>query len=106
MNEAISQLLNYSATYPANGILYCSSNMVLCALSDAGFHNESKGYIRASAHIFLSKNDAITRWNGPVLTLYQIIIFFMSSASEAELGALLITAQEMVAMRNTLEEMR
>ena len=30
----------------------------------------------------------------------------MSFASEAELGALFITAQEMVAMRKTLEEMR
>ena len=31
---------------------------------------------------------------------------FMSSISEAELGALLITAQEMIAMRNTLKEIQ
>ena len=30
----------------------------------------------------------------------------MSSALEAELGAIFITAQEMVAMRHTLEEMK
>ena len=48
----------------------------------------------------------MTRWNGPVLNLAQILKFVMSSASEAELGALFITAQEMVSMRNTLEEMR
>ena len=30
----------------------------------------------------------------------------MSSASEAELGALFITAQEMMVIRNTLEEMK
>ena len=30
----------------------------------------------------------------------------MSSASEAELGALFITAQEIMAMRDTLEEMK
>ena len=41
-----------------------------------------------------------------MLTLAKIIKFFMSSASEAELGALFITAQEMVAMRQTLEEMK
>ena len=46
------------------------------------------------------------RWNGSVLTLAQIIKFVMSSASEAELGALFIEAQEMVAMRNILEEMK
>ena len=45
-------------------------------------------------------------WNDPVITLALIIKFVMSSASEAELGALLITAQEMVEIKNTLEEMR
>ena len=39
MNEAINQLLDYSATYTANGILYRSSNMVLCDHYDAVFHN-------------------------------------------------------------------
>ena len=42
-NEAINQILDYCTNYPAEGILYCSSNMVLCAHSDAGFHNETKG---------------------------------------------------------------
>ena len=42
-NEAIDQILDYFATYPTDGILYRSSDMVLCALSDSGFHNESKG---------------------------------------------------------------
>ena len=78
--------------------------MVLCAHSDAGFHNESKGRSRAGAHIFLSENESMPRWNGHVLTLTKIIKFFMSSASEAELGAMFITAQEMVAMRQTLQE--
>ena len=102
-NEAINQILDYCATYPADGILYHSSDMVLCAHSNAGFHNESKGRSRAGAHIFLSENDAIPRWNGPVLTLAKIIKFVMSPASEAELGAMFITAQEMVAMRQTLQ---
>ena len=43
--------------------------MVLCAHSDAGFHNEKKGGSRAEAHIFLSENEAMPRWNGPVLPL-------------------------------------
>ena len=80
--------------------------MVLCAHSDAGFHNESKGRSRAGAHIFLSKNYAMPRWNVSVLTLAKIIKFFVSSASEAELGAIFITAQEMVAMRQTMKEMK
>ena len=91
---------------PTNGILYRSSDMVLCAHSDTGLHNESKGRSRADAHIFLSENDPMPKWNCPVLTLSQIIKLVMSSASKAELGAFFITAQDMVLMRNTLEEMR
>ena len=59
--EPINKLLDYCATYPADGIFYCSSNMVLCAHYDAGFHNERKGHSRAGAHIFLSENDAMPR---------------------------------------------
>ena len=105
-NEAINKILGYCATYPVDGILYLSRNMVLCAHSDAGFHNESKERNRSGAHVFLPENDAMPRYNGPVLTLAQIIKLVMSSASEAELGALFITAQEMVEMRQTLEEMK
>ena len=44
--------------------------------------------------------------NRPVLTLAKIIKLVTSSASEAELGAMFITAQEMVATRQTLQEMK
>ena len=104
--EAINQLLDCCATYHADGIIYRFSDMVLCAHYDAGFHNKSKGRSRSGDYIFLSENDAMFRWNGSVLTLAQIIKFAVSSASEAELGSLFITAQEMIAMRNTLEEMK
>ena len=59
INESIDQNLDYCATYPSDGILYRSSDMVLCAHSDSGFHNESKGRSRVRAHIFLSENNAI-----------------------------------------------
>ena len=41
-NNAIHQLLDYCATYPDDGILYRSSNMILSAHSDAGSANETK----------------------------------------------------------------
>ena len=40
--------------------------------------------------------------NGPILISVQIIKFIMSSAAEAELGALYITAKEMFPIRQTL----
>ena len=70
------------------------------------FTTRSKAAADQAIKFFLSKNDPMPRWNGPVLTLDQIIKFVMSSASQAELVTLFITAQEMVATRNTLEEMR
>ena len=92
-NEAINKILDYCATYPEDVILYCSSDMVLCTHYDAGFHNESKGRSRAGAHILLSENDYMPLWNESILILSKIIKFVMSSASEAELGAIFITAE-------------
>ena len=92
-DTAVSQLLDYVATYPNDGTIYRSSGMVLAAHSDAGFNNESKGRSRAGAHIFLSEDDPEPKWNGPILTIAQIIKFVMTSAAEAELGALFVTAK-------------
>ena len=105
-NDDINKILDCYATYSAYGIIYCSSDMFLCAHSDTGFHNKSNGRSRAGAHIFLSENDAMPRWNESVITLAKIIKFVVSSASEAEIGAIFITAQEIVAMRQTLEEIK
>ena len=53
-SKAIDKILDYCATYPSVGIIYRSSDMVLCAHSGTGFHNEIKGRSRAGARIFLS----------------------------------------------------
>ena len=57
-NESINQILDHCATYPSDGILYRSSDMVLCAHFYAGFQNESKGLSRAGAHISSLKTTA------------------------------------------------
>ena len=79
--------------------------MIRCAHSDAGFHNESHGRSRSGAHMFLAEDEPILKWNEPVFTIAQIMKFDMASASEAELGAMFITAESRVSQRNTLEEM-
>ncbi len=102
---AVHHLLDYVATYPSDGIIYRASNMILSAHSDAGFNNELNARSRAGAHIYLSEDVPNPPWNGPVLTIAQIIPFVMTSAAEAELGALYITAKALVSMRQTLVEM-
>jgi hypothetical protein len=52
---AMNQLLDYLTTYPDDGTTYRASYVILCAHTDAGFHNESKGCSQAGAHIIIPK---------------------------------------------------
>ena len=104
-NEAVATLLDYVSTYPDDGLLFRSSDMVIAAHADAGFHNETKGRSRAGAHIFLAEDDPFPKWNGAILTVAQIIKFVMASAAEAELGTLFIAAQKILPLHQTLIEM-
>ena len=53
----------------------------------------------------MSSNESIPKDNGAILTIAQIIKAVMSSAAEAELGALYINAREAIYIRQILEEM-
>ena len=101
----INKLLNYCATYPNDGITYRASSMVLAGHSDASFNSEPKSRSRAGGHIFLSEDDPIPRNNGPILSISRIIKYVCPSAAEAEIGALFMVAQDMVPLRNMLNEM-
>ena len=86
-------------------LTYKASDMVLAIHSDASYLSEPKARSRAGGHMFISSNDDIPTNNGAVLNISQIIRAVMSSAAEAELGALFINAKTAVSMRHTLEEM-
>jgi hypothetical protein len=91
----MNQLLDYLTTYSDNSTTYRASNMILCAHANADFNNKSKGCSQAGAHIFVSKNNLFPKHNGPILSIFQIMKFVMSSAAEAELSALYTTTKEM-----------
>jgi hypothetical protein len=55
--------------------------------------------------MFMAGHDKIPINNGAVLNISQIIRAVMSSAAEAELGALFINAKTAVSMRQTLTEL-
>ena len=103
--QTVNHLLDYCATYPNDGTTYHESKMILCAHSDAGFNNETNGRSRVGSHIFLSDNSPRPPWNGAILSIAQILKFVLSSAAEAELGALFVTAKEMIPLRQALNEM-
>eukprot|EP00804_Cyclotella_cryptica_P026336 CCRYP_007671-RA/>CCRYP_007671-RA protein AED:0.18 eAED:0.21 QI:0/0/0/1/0/0.33/3/0/1086 len=101
----VHQFLDYAMTHPDAMITYRASNMILAVHSDASYLSETKAHSRAGGHFFLSEDDPSPRNNGAILTLAQIIKPVMSSAAEAELGALYINARETIPQRHLLNEL-
>ena len=102
---ATAHLLDYVATYSNDGIIYRASGMVLAAHSDAAYLNVSNTCSRIGTHIMISEDMLAPPFNGPVLTIANIIKFVMSSMAEVELVGLFITAKEMVPLRQSLLKM-
>ena len=101
----VNKFIDYAETHPNAIITYCASNMIMAAHSDASYLSESKARSRAGGHFFMSDGSAVPSNNGSVLTISQIIKAVMSSAAEAELGALFINYIEAIPARHALETM-
>jgi hypothetical protein len=86
-------------------LTYKASNMVLAIHSNASYLSKPKARSRAGGHMFMAGRDDIPTNNGAVVNILQIIRAVMSSAAEAELGALFINAKTAVSMHHTLEEL-
>ena len=103
--EKVKQLLDYCATQEDAIITFNASKMILAVHSDAGYCNERNSRSRAGGHFFLSNDEQFPPNNGAILTHASIIKAVMSSAAEAELGALFFNAKEAVYLRQILIEM-
>jgi hypothetical protein len=86
-------------------LTYRASNMVLAIHSDTLYLSEPNSHSRAGGHMFMAGQDDIPINNGAVLNISQIVRAVMSSAADAELGALFINAKTAVSMRQTLNEL-
>ena len=106
-------LLNYSATNPDVTIHYHASDMILHVASDASYLFKERVCSRAGGHFPLSdrlvengdKPTTLPTNNGAIHTLYQIIKIVMSSAAEAEIGAIFLNAKDDLPIYTTLEEL-
>ncbi len=99
------QFLDFMATQEDAVLTYRASDMVLAIHSDASYLSEPKSRSRAEGHMFMAGKDEMPINNGAVLNILQIIRADMSSAAEAELGALFINAKTAVSMRQLLIEL-
>jgi len=103
--KKVKQLLDYCATQEEAMITFNSSKMILAIHSDAGYCNKKNARSRAGGHFFLSNDEPFPPNNGAIHTNATIIKAVMSSAAEAELGALFLNAKEAVYLRQILNEM-
>jgi hypothetical protein len=103
--KKVKQLLDYCATQEDSIITYNASKMILAVHSNAGYANKKKLQSRAGGHFSLSNDKQLAPNNRAILTIATIIKAVMSSAAEAELGALFINAKEAVHLRQILKEM-
>jgi hypothetical protein len=86
-------------------VTYKASNMVLVVHSNASYLSEPKARSRAGEHMFMAGREDIPTHNRAVFNILQIIRAVMSSATEAELGALFINAKTAFAMCHMLKEL-
>ena len=103
---AMSLFLNYCATNPDSILRYHASDMILRVESDASYLTEPNAKSRAGGHHYLGRKCDNQPWcNGPLLSLSKVLRNVMSSAAEAEIGALFINAREATVLRMALIEM-
>ena len=99
------KFIDYTATHPDAVLTYCMSDMLLAVHSDASYLSKPKARSRAGRHFFLASNVQIPANNGAVLNTANLIKTVISSAAEAEMGAIFLAAREAIPARNTLIEM-
>ena len=84
----IKWLLDYAEKNPDAILTYKKSDMVLAVHSDASYLSKPMAGSHVGSHFFCSSNVDNPPDNGAVLNISKILKAVMSSAAEAELGAL------------------
>ena len=105
---ACNMLLDYLASHPQATIRYYASDMVLAVCSDAAYLVLPNARSRAAGHFFLTTLSSATssppapKPNGAIHILCKTLRTVAASASEAEIGALFLNAQDAVPIRTAL----
>jgi hypothetical protein len=105
--DKVIKILNYCNTHPETKIRYHASDMILHIHNDAPYLSEREAKRRAGGFFYMgnSADTAKKLTNGEILIISTVLIHVMSSAAEAEIGAVFINAKEGAVLRTTLEEL-
>jgi hypothetical protein len=100
------KLLNYCNTHPETKIRYHASAMILHIHSDASYVSENEAKSRKGGFFYMGNNKKTNKrlTNGAILIISKVLKHVMSSAAEAEIGAVFINTKEGAVPRTTLEE--
>ena len=100
--DKCNRLLAYAASYPNNETVYTASDMILHIQSDASYLSRSLARSVAGGCFYMGNIDQPTHINGTVTAVSNTIDVVVSSAFEAEYGAVFIIAQIAVWVRTIL----
>jgi hypothetical protein len=104
--QALTHFLNYCASHPDAEIIFRASDMVLHNHSDAAFLVASEARSRAGGFTYMGNHQGRPQIiNGAISVIAKIIKPVMSSAAEAEVGALFMNAKALIPLRITCEEL-
>jgi hypothetical protein len=103
--DKVIELLNYCNTHRETKIWYHASDMILHIHSDASYLSENEAKIRAGGFFYMGNATKYDKklTNGAILIVSKVLKHVMSSAVEAEIGAVFINAKEGAVLRTTLE---
>ena len=93
MLKKAKKFMDYVSTHPDAILTQRSSNMHLAFVSDASYLSKPKAHSRAVGHFFLASDVPIPANNRAVLNTANLIKTVMSSAAEAEMGAIFLNAR-------------
>ena len=115
--SAITQILNYCATYPGRVLRFKANKMVLRIHSDASYLSIRGVRSRAAGFFYLSDPSPAPDFNhtetatdlppinGVVHVFWTILKNVVASATEAEVGAVFVNCQDFVSIHHTLEDL-
>jgi hypothetical protein len=104
--DKVIKLLNYCNTHPDTKNRYHASDMIMHIHSHASYLSENEAKSRAGGFFYMgntTKNDKKLT-NGAIFIVSKVLKHIMSSAAEAEIGAVFINEKEGAVLRTTLEE--
>jgi hypothetical protein len=106
-SDKVIKLLNYCNTHRETQIRYHAFDMILYIHSVASYLSEREAKSRAGGFFYMgySANTAKKLTNGEMLIISTVLKHIMSSAAEAEIGAVFINAKEGAVFRTTLQEL-